>query len=109
MKIATFNVNGINSRLSQLLAWLAKEKPDLVGLQELKALDAACPEASFTGGGYGVIWQGERSWNGVALTVAAHLQHLATVFQADLCSRFRRSLSATSGSACRFFLTPASC
>jgi exodeoxyribonuclease-3 len=67
LKIATFNVNGINSRLPHLLQWLAKEKPDIVGLQELKALDAAFPEAAIEDAGYGAIWQGQRSWNGVAL------------------------------------------
>jgi exodeoxyribonuclease-3 len=67
LKIATFNVNGINSRLPNLLQWLAKEKPDIVGLQELKALDAAFPEAAIEDAGYGAIWQGQRSWNGVAL------------------------------------------
>ena len=67
LKIATFNVNGINSRLPHLLQWLAKEKPDIVGLQELKALDAAFPEEAIEDAGYGAMWQGQRSWNGVAL------------------------------------------
>lgn len=67
LKIATFNVNGISSRLPHLLAWLDKEKPDIVGLQELKALDGAFPESAIRDAGYGCIWQGQRSWNGVAL------------------------------------------
>lgn len=67
LKIATFNVNGISSRLPHLLAWLAKEKPDIVGLQELKAVDGAFPESEIRDAGYGGIWQGQRSWNGVAL------------------------------------------
>ncbi len=67
LKIATFNVNGINSRLPHLLQWLAKETPDIVGLQELKALDAAFPEAAIEDAGYGAIWQGQSAWNGVAL------------------------------------------
>jgi exodeoxyribonuclease-3 len=67
LKIATFNVNGINSRLPNLLAWLEKEKPDIVGLQELKSLDAAFPETAIQDAGYGAIWLGQRSWNGVAL------------------------------------------
>ncbi len=71
LKIATFNVNGINSRLPQLLAWLAKERPDIVGLQELKALDEAFPHAAIKDAGYGAIWQGQRSWNGVALLARA--------------------------------------
>jgi exodeoxyribonuclease-3 len=65
--IATFNVNGVNTRLAHLVNWLEKEKPDIVGLQELKALDGAFPEAAIRDAGYSAIWQGQRSWNGVAL------------------------------------------
>ncbi|CAD0332987.1 exodeoxyribonuclease III [Xanthomonas hortorum] len=66
-KIATFNVNGIHSRLPHLLEWLQREQPDIVGLQELKATQEAFPEQAIRDAGYGVIWQGEKSWNGVAL------------------------------------------
>lgn len=67
LKIATFNVNGIGARLSQLLEWLECEGPDIVALQELKATDAAFPAEGLEHAGYGAIWQGQRSWNGVAL------------------------------------------
>lgn len=67
LKIATFNVNGINTRLPHLLDWLAKEKPDIVALQELKALDAAFPVQALEEAGYGAIWHGEHRWNGVAI------------------------------------------
>ncbi|TYT24869.1 exodeoxyribonuclease III [Luteimonas viscosa] len=67
LKLATFNVNGIGTRLPQLLAWLAKEAPDVVALQELKAADDAFPAAALEEAGYGALWQGQRSWNGVAL------------------------------------------
>ena len=67
LRIATFNVNGIGTRLPHLLRWLEKEKPDIVGLQELKSTDGAFPAAAIENAGYGVIWQGQRSWNGVAL------------------------------------------
>lgn len=67
LKLATFNVNGIGTRLPQLLAWLEKEQPDIVALQELKAADASFPQAELKAAGYGAIWQGQRSWNGVAL------------------------------------------
>jgi exodeoxyribonuclease-3 len=67
LKIATFNINGINTRLPHLLAWLDKEKPDIVALQELKATDDAFPAEAIEGVGYGAIWQGQKSWNGVAL------------------------------------------
>jgi len=67
LKLATFNVNGIKSRLPHLLAWLAREKPDVACLQELKALDGAFPKKAIEDAGYGAIWQGQRSWNGVAI------------------------------------------
>lgn len=55
LKIATFNVNGVNTRLANLLGWLEKEQPDIVGLQELKALDGAFPEDAIREAGYGAI------------------------------------------------------
>jgi exodeoxyribonuclease-3 len=67
LRIATFNVNGIRSRLSPLLQWLAREQPDVVCLQELKAPDEAFPIAAIREAGYGALWQGQRSWNGVAI------------------------------------------
>ncbi len=67
MKIATYNVNGIKSRLSNLLAWLEREQPDIVCLQELKAPDAAFPSMALTMAGYQSLWRGQRSWNGVAI------------------------------------------
>ena len=67
LKFATFNVNGVRSRLSNLLEWLAKESPDVVCLQELKAADAVFPRAELRAAGYGAIWRGQTSWNGVAI------------------------------------------
>ena len=67
MKIATFNVNGIGARLPRLLEWLAREAPNVVCLQELKAPDEAFPTAAINDAGYGAVWQGQRSWNGVAI------------------------------------------
>lgn len=67
LKLATYNVNGIGARLPHLLEWLAKERPDVVALQELKALDDAFPVAALQEAGYGSLWHGQRSWNGVAL------------------------------------------
>jgi exodeoxyribonuclease-3 len=67
MRIATFNVNGIASRLPALLSWLSRTSPDAVCLQELKAIDSAFPIAAVRDAGYGAIWQGQRSWNGVAI------------------------------------------
>ena len=67
IKLATFNVNGVKSRLDHLLQWLEKEAPDIVCLQELKALDSQFPIAAIRKAGYGAIWHGQRSWNGVAI------------------------------------------
>ncbi|MGE0004268.1 MAG: exodeoxyribonuclease III [Parvibaculaceae bacterium] len=67
MKIATFNVNGINGRLPLLLRWLAQAEPDVVCLQELKAPDDRFPAAAIVRAGYGAIWHGQKSWNGVAI------------------------------------------
>src|SRR3954447_794744 len=67
MKIATYNVNGVNGRLPVLLRWLEQATPDLVCLQELKAPDEKFPEAAIRKAGYGSIWQGQKSWNGVAI------------------------------------------
>jgi exodeoxyribonuclease-3 len=67
MKIATFNINNINKRLPNLLAWLKDSSPDVACLQELKAEDRAFPEAEIRAAGYGAVWRGQRSWNGVAI------------------------------------------
>jgi exodeoxyribonuclease III len=67
MKIATFNINNVNKRLANLLDWLRGAKPDVVALQELKAADAEFPAAAIEQAGYGAVWRGQKSWNGVAI------------------------------------------
>ena len=67
MKVATFNINNINRRLPNLLAWLKRAKPDAVALQELKATDADFPRAAIEKAGYGAVWRGQTTWNGVAI------------------------------------------
>jgi exodeoxyribonuclease III len=67
MKISTFNVNGINGRLPVLLRWLAETEPDVVCLQEIKATQEKFPEAAIRRAGYGAVWHGQKSWNGVAI------------------------------------------
>lgn len=67
MKIATYNVNGIKSRLPRLLEWLARDQPDVACLQELKALDSGFPQSELEQAGYHALWKGQRSWNGVAI------------------------------------------
>ncbi|MER8408737.1 exodeoxyribonuclease III [Mesorhizobium sp. M0598] len=67
MKIATFNVNNINSRLPNLLAWLAAAKPDIACLQELKARQTQFPRTALAAAGYGAVCVGQPTWNGVAI------------------------------------------
>jgi exodeoxyribonuclease-3 len=67
MKIATYNVNGVNGRLPVLLRWLKETKPDIVCLQELKAPLEKFPETAIRNTGYDAIWHGQKSWNGVAI------------------------------------------
>ena len=67
LRIASYNINGINSRLAVLTRWLQEFQPDIVGLQELKCTDEAFPFDAIAALGYSAIWHGQRSWNGVAL------------------------------------------
>ena len=67
MKIATFNINNINRRLPNLLRWLRAAKPDIVCLQELKSTDADFPLGAINKAGYGAVWRGQKTWNGVAI------------------------------------------
>lgn len=67
IKLATYNINGIRTRLPILLEWLLKEKPDIACLQELKSEDSAFPVAELRAAGYGALWHGQKSWNGVAI------------------------------------------
>jgi exodeoxyribonuclease-3 len=67
MKLATYNVNGINGRLPVLLRWLEQSEPDIVCLQELKAPQDRFPLAAIEKAGYGAIWHGQKAWNGVAI------------------------------------------
>jgi len=77
MKIATYNVNGINGRLPVLLRWLDETKPDVACLQELKAPDEKFPLEAIKDAGYTAIWHGQKSWNGVAiLSRSGNIQEL---------------------------------
>src|SRR3979411_2555362 len=67
MKVATFNINNINRRLPNLLRWLRAAKPDIVSLQELKSTDADFPLSAIEKAGYGAVWRGQKTWNGVAI------------------------------------------
>ncbi|KQS01932.1 exodeoxyribonuclease III [Sphingomonas sp. Leaf357] len=67
MKIVTYNINGIKARLPRLVEYLAEQQPDVVCLQELKTSDETFPEADIRAAGYGAVWHGQKSWNGVAV------------------------------------------
>ncbi len=84
MKIATYNVNGVNGRLPVLLRWLEEAKPDIVCLQELKAPQEKFPEQALLQAGYHAIWHGQKSWNGVAiLSRSSEIQELRRVLPGD--------------------------
>jgi exodeoxyribonuclease III len=67
LKVATFNANSVRSRLPIVLAWLKKEKPDVLALQETKVQDHEFPKSAFTDLGWNVIFRGQKAYNGVAL------------------------------------------
>ncbi|MGY4396865.1 exodeoxyribonuclease-3 [Sphingomonas sp. UYAg733] len=67
MKIVSYNVNGIKARLPRLIEYLTEQQPDVVCLQELKSSDETFPEEDIRAAGYGAIWHGQKSWNGVAV------------------------------------------
>lgn len=75
MRIATYNVNGVNGRLPVLLRWLAETSPDIVCLQELKAPQEKFPAQALLEAGYSAIWLGQKSWNGVAILARGHEIH----------------------------------
>jgi exodeoxyribonuclease-3 len=67
VKIVSFNINGMKARLPRVLEYLAEQQPDIVCLQELKTSDETFPEADIRAAGYGAVWHGQKSWNGVAV------------------------------------------
>ena len=84
MKIASYNVNGINARLQVLLRWLKETTPDIVCLQELKAPGEKFPEKAIRDAGYQAIWHGQKSWNGVAiLSKKAKMQEVRRALPGD--------------------------
>src|SRR5258705_2752802 len=83
MKIATYNVNGVNGRLVVLLRWLKEANPDIVCLQELKAPAEKFPEAAIKEAGYRALWHGQKSWNGVAILSKTELQEVRRALPGD--------------------------
>ncbi len=84
MKIATYNVNGVNGRLPVLLRWLETTRPDVACLQELKAPNEKFPEQAIADAGYKAIWHGQKSWNGVAILSRSHaIKEITRVLPGD--------------------------
>ena len=83
IKIATYNINGINGRLPVLLRWLKEESPDVVCLQELKAPQERFPIQAITDAGYKAVWHGEKSWNGVAVLSKYDITEVSRVLPGD--------------------------
>jgi len=85
MRIATYNVNGVNGRLSVLLRWLEAEKPDIVCLQELKSPNEKFPVEAINAAGYSAVWHGQKQWNGVAiLSRSAEIQEVGRALPGDV-------------------------
>ncbi|WP_433903220.1 exodeoxyribonuclease III [Sphingobacterium puteale] len=92
MKIATYNVNGINGRLNVLLRWLREESPDIVCLQELKAPQERFPLKAINDAGYNAVWHGEKSWNGVAVLSKFEITEVTRELPGDKEDRHSRYL-----------------
>jgi exodeoxyribonuclease III len=96
MKIATYNVNGVNARLPVLLRWLGEKTPDVVCLQELKAPQENFPEQAIRDAGYHALWHGQKSWNGVAILARdAAPQEIRRVLPGDPEDSHSRYIEAT--------------
>ncbi len=80
MKIATWNVNSIRSRLGHLTKWLHANPVDVICLQETKVIDGDFPRASFEERGYHLYISGQKSYNGVAIFSKIPLQNVRVGF-----------------------------
>ena len=95
MKIATYNINGINGRLPVLLRWLEESQPDIVCLQELKAPQEKFPERALLDAGYDALWHGQKMWNGVAiLSRGRQMQEVRNTLPGDDSDTHSRYLEA---------------
>ncbi|GGH21159.1 exodeoxyribonuclease III [Dyadobacter endophyticus] len=95
MRIATFNINGINGRLPVLVRWLDEQQPDVVCLQELKAPTDKFPQRELSKLGYNAVWHGQKMWNGVAiLTRGIEIQEVRNSLPGDLADDHSRYIEA---------------
>ena len=84
MRIATWNVNSVRTRLDQVVAWLEQERPEVLCLQETKVTDELFPRAAFEALGYQVVISGQKAYNGVALLSLLPLDDVQVGFEALL-------------------------
>lgn len=95
MRIATYNINGVNGHLPILLRWLSETQPDVVCLQELKAPNEKFPEQAIREAGYSAIWHGQKSWNGVAILSKQHeIKEIGRVLPGDPADEHSRYIEA---------------
>ena len=97
LKLATYNVNGIKSRLDKLLEWLERESPDIACLQELKAESHGFPMLDIRARGYEAIWHGQRSWNGVAILAKTKPHEIGRAMPGDPADEQSRYIEADVG------------
>jgi exodeoxyribonuclease-3 len=95
MKIATWNVNSIKTRLPNVLAWLEQQQPDVLLMQELKCINENFPEAEFKAAGYNAAVFGQKSWNGVAILSKLKIDHVKTGLPGDDTDEQSRYIEAT--------------
>jgi exodeoxyribonuclease III len=84
MRIASWNVNSVRTRLDQVLAWLRQEQPDVLCLQETKVDDPLFPHRAFDELGYSATISGQKAYNGVALLSRRPLEDVQIGFAALL-------------------------
>ena len=84
MRIATWNVNSVRTRLDQVLAWLQQERPEVLCLQETKVTDELFPREAFEGLGYATAISGQKAYNGVAILSRLPLEDVQIGFDALL-------------------------
>jgi exodeoxyribonuclease-3 len=97
MKIATWNVNSIRQRVDRVTAWVEREKPDVLCLQEIKTEDAGFPREPFEALGYHVETYGQRTYNGVALLARKPIENVVRGFPGEEPNAARRLIAATVG------------
>ena len=95
MRIATWNINSVNQRVPNLVAWLKAREPDVVCLQEIKCVDANFPAEPFEALGYNVAVSGQKTFNGVAILSKLPLEDVSRGLPGDPSDEQARFIAAT--------------